>query len=264
MKKSVLIIMLLLSIRVLTFSQIVDVDYATGEEDEALKETKDEDIFFARGFMDYFTNGKVQGTAQVIKLFLGEPKGTKLPVYVFAGASGGGFGESELNEVTASNLLNPIGGLFNVSLSGTTNLYKSETEITSFKLAYHLSGRLINGEDSLGVEGANFFSTYANAGLYYQTGAWEGGTDPSKAGNLGVFWIQARATISQFLVGREPLEKVFSSSLEDSILWGYSIDLGLEIDQKINLKAGLYHYLNNQNISFFDKPVFKFSLDYNI
>lgn len=260
MKKLVLLTcMLLISVSV-TLAQIIDIDYYTKEEAESEREEEEEVVdVLGQSFLDVFSNGKVQGTAQVLRINIGERSGFYIPFYLFVGASGDGFGESERNENTASNLLNPIGGVLNGSFNGITNLYKSESGKTSLKFAYQLSGRLVNGRDSLNVESKFLASGYANAGLFFQTSTWE----PDQPDNPGVFWVQAKAT-SSFGINRESLVELFGAEIEDNYFLGYSVDAGLEIINRINIKVGLYQYLNNQNVSLFTEPVFKLSVDYKL
>jgi len=252
---------LFLSVTYCGLSQIIDIDYTSKGEDFAeTAEGKSDPIeFLGRSYIDVFNNGKVQGTAQLLKLRIGEPDGFYVPLYFFLGASGDGLGSSVKNENTVANLLNPIGGLLNGTFNGLTNLYKSESNITSLKFAYQFSGKLINATEDESEESSFIGSAYGNLGLFFQTGAWEQGLED----NIGVFWVQAKLT-SSFANEKETLLNVFGDEIDDSFFYGYSFDLGLEINNRINLKAGLYQYLNNQDVDLFNEPVFKFSLDYNM
>lgn len=245
----------------LSNAQIIDVDYLTKEEVEAenAEEESEPVQVLGRGFMDVFSNGKMQGTAQLLKLRIGEPGKFSMPFYLLVGASGDGLGNTAINENTAANLLNPVGGILNGTINGQNNMFKSSSGITSLKLSYQISGKLVNAKDSLTLESKFLGSAYANAGLFFQTAAWEDGA----LDNIGVFWIQAKMT-SSFGFERNSLKSVFGSQLDDNYFLGYSIDAGLEINNRVNIKAGIYQYLNNQEVNLFTKPVLKFSLDYNL
>lgn len=243
----------------LIYSQVIDTDCSQIPvmQDEGDDDQKKVEVL-NRGSFDFFTNGKMQGTAQLLKVNIGEPSGFYIPLYLFLGASGDGFGSSELNENTAANLLNPLGGLLNGTFNGRNNLFRTG-EMTSLKFSYQLSGKLINAQDSLTGDSKFMGAGYANLGLYFQTGAWE----PDMEGNMGIFWIQAKLT-GALSFDDARLREVFGNTAIDNYFYGYSVDLGLEINNRINLKAGVYQYLNNQTIGLFDKPVFKFALDYNL
>ena len=243
----------------LSFSQIIDVDYSKKGQNFIENEDEKPVEILGRSFVDFFNNGKMQGTAQLMKINIGEKDKFYIPFYLFLGASGDGLGTPELNENTVANLLNPIGGIFNGTFNGRNNLYKSESGITSLKIAYQLSGKLINAQDSLTGVSSFLGSGYGNVGLFFQTGAWEDGDSE----NMGVFWIQAKIT-SSFGFQQEQLENIFGNETKDNYFIGYSFDLGLEINNRVNLKIGAYQYKNNQNIELLNKPVFKFSLDYNL
>lgn len=260
MKKGIIFLGLII-FNSISFSQIIDIDYVKEGvnfiDTEQAKESPIE--FLGRSYIDIFNNGKIQGTAQLLKLRIGEPNVFYMPLYIFLGASGDGLGSSDKNENTAANLLNPIGGLINGTFNGLINIKKSTSGITSLKFAYQFSGKLINAQDSISEESNFLGSAYGNIGLFFQTGAWEAGAQD----NIGVFWIQVKAT-SSFGMQREDLVNIFGDKINDSFFLGYSIDLGIEINNRINLKTGIYQYLNNQEIDFFNKPVFKFSIDYNM
>jgi hypothetical protein len=260
MKKAIILIILFLSYNI-GHSQIIDVDYSNKEQSFVENEEEQENPVevLGRSFVDIFGNGKIQGTAQLLKLRIGEPKGFYIPFYLFLGASGDGLGNSKQNENTVANLLNPIGGLLNGTFNGRNNIYKSESGITSLKFAYQLSGKLINAQEELTSESKFIGSGYGNLGLFFQTGAWEQGD----LDNIGVFWLQAKVT-SSFGLSRNSLIDVFGENVDDSFFVGYSFDLGLEINNRINLKAGVYQYFNNQEVDLFSKPFFNFSLDYNL
>ncbi len=93
-----IIIILALNISYNTgYSQIIDVDY-TDENQTFIKNeegNKKPVEVLGRNFVDIFGNGKIQGTAQLLKLRIGEPKGFYVPFYFFLGASGDGLGNSK-------------------------------------------------------------------------------------------------------------------------------------------------------------------------
>ncbi|PPL00348.1 hypothetical protein [Parapedobacter indicus] len=103
----------------------------------------------------------------------------------------------------------------------------------------------------------NFFNGLGNVGLFFQTGAWKD-TDTD---NLGVFYVQAKGMAS--LSSKGNLQALFGPGFDNGLLFGYSLDAGIEIDQVINLKASVYQYVNHNEINLLKEPVVKFSIDYS-
>jgi len=241
-------------------SQIIEVTYPSNESILGNKSSSPLELF-DKGYFDFFTNGSVQGTAQLLKINIGEKDLFYLPLYFLAGASGNGFNldSGSSNNNTVSNLLNPIGGLFNITWMGNKDLYKSNSEKTVLKISTQLSAKFLNSSDTLDNENKFLTSGYGNLGLFFQTGAWE----PSDPDNTGILWIQFKGTYSFFFSDKN-LNSIFGNNLEDKFFVGYSLDAGLEIDKRINFKIGIYQYLNNQNIENTKDPVIKISLDYSL
>lgn len=249
--------------------QIVEIDYTYYKtelnylnETKSLQEEKTEENkieILGRGFLDLFSNGRMQGTAQIIKLKIGEPNAFHVPVYLLIGASGEGLGTQGLNENTVTNLLNPIGGLINLTINNSNSIYTSKSGITSIKFAYQISGKLINAQDFISSQTRYLGAGYGNMGLFFQTGAWEA----EKDNNLGVFWMQIKAT-SSLGINEDSYRMAFGEHFRNNLLFGYSADFGIEIDSRVNMKVGIYRFINNQEIDLFNNTLYKFSIDYNL
>jgi hypothetical protein len=260
MVKIIYIILFSTSIISTSFSQIIDIDYNKFRRGFITDSVVQQDNLqiLKNGFVDFLTDGSIQASARLLRINIGEKNKFYLPLFIYTGASGNAFGSDKLNQTTVSNLLNPIGGIINLSFNGLQNIIKAEG-ITKLKLAYQLGGRLINGKDSITKERFNFFNTLANLGLFFQTGAWT----PDNPSNMGVFYAQVK--ISTSFSSEENLKNIFGkSALDKNYFIGYSLDTGIEINQTINVKLGVYKYTNNQGISLLKDPVFKFSLDYSL
>jgi len=261
MKKILFILSTVLFFSTNSYSQMIDIDYTRQLKPQSLSsDTVERQVeLLGRGFVDFFSNGKMQGTAQLLKINIGEPKGFYVPIYLLIGSSGDGLGSQKKNENTVANLLNPIGGIFNGTVNGRNNLYASKSDITSLKLSYQISGKLINAQDTITGKSKFLGAGYGNLGLFFQTGAW----DSDDKGNMGVFWIQAKATAS-YAFNNASYKEVLGKDFKSNYFVGYAIDLGIEINNKLNLKVGVYQYLNNQDLELLRNPIFKFSLDYNL
>lgn len=211
--------------------------------------------FLNTGFLDVFSSGTSQATVEIVKLYIGEPDKFKIPLYLFVSASGNTLGKEENNENTLGNLLNPLGGILNGTLNKRNRLFHYG-KYTSLHIGYQASGKLISGENMQSEKLELFGSGFANAGLEFQTGAWES----SNSSNMGVFWLHAKIAAS--FNGDSQMQRVFGDAIDDTTFAGYAIDLGIQIDGRINLKAGVYQYWGNKQVNGFNDPVFKFSFDY--
>lgn len=259
MKNLILIIVVLVN-WTQSFGQIIDLYYpkyvALGSD--SLNSKKSPLEFFEKGSIDVFSNGYMQGTAQMLKINIGEPNKFYIPVYFLIGSPSDGISNKKNSQDnTVASLLNPIGGIFNASIRGRNSIFQTG-EKTLLTVSYQVSAKFITGRDSLNNN--NFFGTgYGNIGFLFQTGAWE--AEDQK--NMGTFWIQVQATASNAF-NTTSFKDVFGDSLKDNYFYGYSFDLGVEINKVINLKVGMYQYINNQQIDAIKNPIWKFSLDYRL
>lgn len=115
---------------------------------------------------------------------------------------------------------------------------------------------MIAGNQSITFKSFTFFSTYANAGLVFQTGAWE----KNKEKNMGFFWVLVRLHLIQTsnsfqsLSGYPPNKTIFK---------GYSIGTGIEINNVLNIKSYFYRYIS-PGADIFNIPIFQLTFNYNM
>ncbi|NCI46511.1 hypothetical protein [Sediminibacterium soli] len=209
------------------------------------------------GIIDYLTNGGVQASARFLKLNIGEEK-FSIPFYIYTGTSGTGFGNDKENSQSVNSLLNQLGGTLNFSINQSFNLLERNASArTLLKFNYHLGTRLVNGRDSLTQESINYLNSFANAGLYFQTGAWAN----DDMSNIGMFFLQAK--ISGNMSAESNFARIFGPGFKKNSLLGYSVDMGIEIDNIISLRAGVYQYTNSP-VELLAKPVVKFAVNYKL
>lgn len=259
MKKIVFVFFVLLVFANFGFSQYVDIFYPSIDQEslEGEKKEKEKDVeILKNGNIDFFTNGEMQASARVFKIRIGEPRKFYLPLVIYMGSSGNSLGENDKNKSTASNLTNPIGGMLNISLNGLQMLNPKSNTLTKLRIIYQLGIKLVNGEDNENNENSVFLNGFGSFGFSLQTGAWAN----DDISNMGVFWVQAKAIA--LLSSKAKLEKIYGQDIEGN-MYGYSIEGGIEIDKVINLKVGVYKYLNHNGVEYFKKPIIKFSVDYS-
>ena len=82
----------------------------------------------------------------------------------------------------------------NVSIEGIAFKNRDKDKITKLGYIYQIGERVLNGV-RIGLvsnpqtgKPTNFLNSFATAGLYFQTGAWE----KTNTKNVGVFWLIAR------------------------------------------------------------------------
>ena len=248
-----------------SFSQFVLIDYSNSSVPAEMKEalnieatTERKIDFLNKGYVDYFTSGSAQASAEVIRVQIGEPNNSfKIPFYLFASASGETFGTDTINQNLIGNLLNPLGGIVNGSFSHQSSIF-STGEYTHLKLSSQLSGKLINGKDSLTDENVLIGSAYTNFGIFFQTGAWV--NDDRE--NIGIFWFQAKVGASY--LDSDNMRALFGPETNNisSFSGNFSIELGIEVNNKINFKTSFYKHFNNESIEGFSEPVFKIAFDH--
>jgi hypothetical protein len=215
---------------------------------------------FNSGFIDFQNSGQMNASARVFKIYIGEPKKFMLPLSVYSGVSGNNY---NTNAASASSgqqmvlgLINPLSGVFNFSTDNTFRFGKKIKSLTGISFLYQLGEKMITAQQAFTYKTFNFFSTYANSGLLFQTGAWE----KDKEKNMGVFWILLRyhlvRTSNTFykLSGYPPDNKMFR---------GYSIGMGIEINNVLNIKSYYYRYIN-PGADIFDIPIFQLTFNYSM
>jgi hypothetical protein len=223
---------------------------------------------FTNGFIDIMNNGQVNASARFIRLFIGEPGRFAIPLSLYSGVSANNFqdqpspGGQISNDYLVNAYINPLSGLINISSDGLFYPVKTN-KITKTGLLYHFGERVLTGYKTGAVtdpqtgEPANFLNSFATAGLYFQTAAWE----RSNIKNAGIFWLVIRyhicytnpAQIKDFLPG----------IITNGVYTGYSLGVGVEINNLINLKAIYYKYIKKPEIDY-SLPIYQFSFNYSM
>lgn len=256
MKKSHFTLLLVALIGHSAHSQIIDIDYSKISNGFVEKAEEDPVEVLSNGFVDYVSNGSIQSSARLLRINIGERDKFYIPFFIYTGTAGKAFGEQDASEIAVSNLLNPISGTVNLSFHGTQNLVVG-SDLTKLKLAYQLGGRFLGAGREASEGTVSFLNTFGNAGFFFQTEAW----NPDQPENMGVAFLQVKllATFSSEGVMDEIFEG--NDSLERQ-LFGYSVDGGIEIDQTISLKLGVYQFFTT-SVDALNNPLIKFSIDYS-
>lgn len=249
-------------------AQVIDVDYNFQDtEDENFNKKKVKVMpkrsstktpqLLTSGAVNYMTNGAIQASANLLRLNIGEPDKFYIPFYIYTGATGSGLGDNPPSATSISNLLNPIAGTLNMSFNGLVRLTKGKG-YTYAKLTYQAGGRVTSGRDSLTQKNFTYFNVLANAGLYFQTQAWK----HDDRDNMGMFFIMVKAISS--ISGRENYQRILGDhTFSNNVLLGYSVDGGIEIDKVIDMKLGIYQFVNNDVAGLLKKPTVSFTLNYS-
>src|SRR5690349_1486435 len=82
------------------------------------------------GFIDIMNNGQVNSSARFLRLFIGEPGKFALPLCIYSGVSSNYFqnqvyGGRRSNEELANSFINPMTGIFNISIDGNVTADKN-------------------------------------------------------------------------------------------------------------------------------------------
>ena len=223
---------------------------------------------FTNGFLDIMSNGQMNVSARFIRLYIGEPGKFAIPISVYSGVSANSFQDQlnpageQMNEQLAFSFINPLSGLVNVSGEGIIYL-SGKKQISRVGLPYHLGERLLTGyregdvTDPETGKPVNFLNSFVTTGLFFQTGAWE----RNMAGNMGSFWM----VIGLHACYSDPdlLRSFLSAGAKDGFFTGYSLGVGVIINNLLNFRAVYYSYTRPPGIAF-NKPIYKFSFNYSM
>ena len=218
------------------------------------------------GFMDIASNGQVNASARLVRIFLGEPGKFSLPLSIYSGVSAGSFPGSALssgqrgNDHLLNGFINPLSGLLNASMEGIRFSTKKENQVTRLGLLYHLGSRVLTGyrtgnlADPLAGKAHNFFNLFGCTGIYFETGAWE----KRDSGNLGRAWLTLRYAGSYS--GLRSLVLVLPG-VTNGFYHGYSLGGGIEIDEVIHTRIFYYKYIHSPGHGYAG-PLYQFSFHY--
>jgi len=215
---------------------------------------------FNSGFLDFQNSGQINASARVFRLYIGEPKKLMLPLSVYSGVSGNnynaGSSSSRGSEQMILGIINPMSGIMNISTENTVRIGKSKKSITGISYIYQIGEKLLTGQQITTYKNFSFFTTYANLGLLFQTGAWE----VNKEKNMGIFWLLLRGHIMQL---GHSFEKLSGYPPDQDYFKGFSIGMGVEINNVLNLKSYYYRYIDPGSTAF-EIPIYQITFNYNM
>lgn len=128
--------------------------------------------------------------------------------------------------------------------------------MTGFSVIYQAGEKMLTGIHFITLKNINFFSTYANTGILFQTGAWEKKWEK----NMGIFWILGRVHIVRT---SNTFESVSGYPPDRRFFKGYSIGFGIEINNVLNIKSFFYKYIKPA-ASNFDIPIYQITFNYSL
>lgn len=235
------------------------------------------------GFIDIINNGQINASARFIRLFIGEPgnppngrRRFAIPLSIYSGVSANNFssaansGQNQQptygqrnNEHLVNGFINPLSGLLNVSADGTLYFKKEQTKLTKTAFIYHGGLRVLTGYRTGLVTNPttgrpiNFFNSFATAGLYFQTGAWE----RNNAKNVGVFWLAGRYILTKS--APKQLKEIIPTLETNGFYHGWSVGGGIEINNLVNIKVVYYKYIKKPEVEY-SLPIYQFSFNYSL
>jgi len=223
---------------------------------------------FTSGFIDIINNGQLNASARFIRLYIGEPGKFAVPLSLYSGVSSNNFknGQSVLqrsNDELVANFINPLSGLANISVDGVMMFNQKTEKVTKAGFLYHFGERILTGirtgpaSNATTGKPVNFLNSFASAGLYFQTGAWE----KSNTKNVGVSWFAFRLMGCYTNAGQ--LKEIMPDLKTNGFYTGYSVACGVEITKLVNIKAVYYKYLKKPEIDY-SLPIYQFSFNYTM
>lgn len=209
---------------------------------------------FNSGFIDFQNSGQMNASSRIFRVFIGEPGKFTLPISIYSGVTGN---TSALrgSEPLILGLINPLSGAFNISSDNMIRIGNKKS-ITGFSALFQVGEKLLIGQQATTLKSFNFFSTYNNFGIHFQTGAWE----KSKEKNMGVFWILARYHMVQIA---NSFQRLSGYPPDKTFFRGYSIGIGIEINNVLNIKSYYYRYIE-PGVSTFEVPIYQLTFNYSM
>ena len=225
---------------------------------------------FTSGFIDILNNGQINASARLIKLNIGEPKGFQVPLSFYGGVSSNNFinqysgGQlSESNDHLVNQYINPFSGLMNISIEGIAFRKRDSLKFTKVGYIYQIGLRVLNGirigdlQDPSTGKPTNFLNSFATAGFYFQTGAWE----KTNTKNVGTFWLIARYHICR--TNPKQIREFLPEVNTNGVYHGYSAGFGVQINNLVDLKAIYYKYSKAPEIDY-GLPIYQFTFNYTM
>jgi hypothetical protein len=209
------------------------------------------------GFIDIVQNGQVNASARLFRLYIGEPGKFQLPISVYTGVSANNFSNSLAADDILLTLINPGTGIFNMCFDGNAKLMGGRKKLTTFLLQYQAGLRFLSAYNKITVTNTTFFNLVTGTGLTFITGAWE----KNKSSNLGAFWLNLRGLYSS---SPRAILKDFFTVPVTTDMFGYSVGMGIEISQALNVKIFYFRFLNNRQIAAFTQPFLELSFTYSV
>jgi hypothetical protein len=222
---------------------------------------------FTNGFIDIMNNGQVSASARFIRLFIGEQGKFAIPLSLYSGVSANNFqnqsspGGQISNDHLLNAYINPLSGLVNISSDGIF-YFKKTKKVTKTGVRYHFGERVLTGYKTGLITGpqtgkpSNFLNSFATAGLYFQTGAWE----RNNAKNIGVFWVVAQ--YHGCYTNPSQIKDFLPDIKTNGFYTGYSLGFGIEINNLLNIKAIYYKYIKQPEIDY-SLPIYQVSFNYS-
>jgi hypothetical protein len=207
-----------------------------------------------RTMLNFFNSGQLQAAAQVLRICVGEKGLFTVPLYLFSGAEAASLGDAEPTEKAVGSLLVPTSGVFNFQLTNA-NSFWTRGDYTTMSLAYQAGirmNRLPTLADPSITE--SVVSGDVDLGLRFQTGAWD---LDDQDGQAGVLWVQAK--LGMHFVSDQHLSQVLDPAAKDP--FSFSLESGIEIADRVNIKAAWYAILNN-DIAGLKRDVVKFGFEF--
>lgn len=263
-------------------AQIVEVTRTptTGKGDGSVAAHRDVEVL-GRAYFDYFVSGSGQASAQVVRLRIGEPDKFNVPVFLLVGSTGdvGESRDAKQNANTAAAFLNPVAGNITLAFQKKGLFARRAGSYTQFGLSVESSVRSITGVDlQVPAETRSTWVFTADAGLYFQTAAWEDQTaapaakstsatdtafgqaaPEAQATDYGVFWMQARVVGSTGSAG--DLKHLFGLTTPATV-YSWSIEGGIAVKDRVNIRLGAYRTFSSVPEGALASNYVKIGLDY--
>lgn len=215
--------------------------------------------FLGRSTFELISDQSVVASLQVVRVLVGEPSSFNVPLYIYFTPPIKPKSDTT-NTRTATELLNPIGGVLSVTLQPTVaTLLKSHSSLTKLELKSNIGLRYLTGEDTVSNESRQFLAPVLSLYLFLETSAWLAGDNISGGG--GKFWVDGGINFSP--AQGEDFKAIFGETRSTDI-WVLSLRGGLSIGKKVNIGISfLKQFTHADKIDLYHRKIIKVTTDFD-
>ena len=207
---------------------------------------------FENGGLNINSQGQFRSSAEIIKVYLGNPEKFYLPFYLTLSASAEVLKkESDINALLVSDLMMQKGGFINFGLENESTLIGLD-EDTRIDIYYLIGAKSISGPDLESQSQIQYFSFVQSLGLSFTALAW----NPSNLDKQGKIWIRSYFSVSQN--PEDNLVRLIDPCVKN-ILMSHHIECGIQLKDYLDITMSFNRFTNNKHVAVLSENIYTIS-----